>query len=461
MGAGYAASPHVSFVIPALLLWGKNAYRMLIGGICALLGYLCAYQAPLPIPPLKGTAHIHILKIQPASSPFHKQLAYQGVVYKMETSEKILPMHIPCTLYAPKNYPKPKGDCDYTVTGTIDKKHEKYIFKADKNKPWTPLAHTFSFASWRHKTKCAVRSYLKSCIPDKNSFHLLAALATGTVEDRMLSFTFTQTGLRHLLAISGFHFALIAGLLHLCFKVLFPRKWATCLLLIVIGLYFFFIGNSPSVQRAWIAISLLLLGRLFNLKTPALNALGIALIIEVLIDPRQITTCSFLLSFVATCAILLLYHPFETIMQHLLPKRTTSDILSMKHKWGYAFTCWLRKTLALNLCVHTATIPLVLCIFHAFSPASLIYNLFFPIGIAIAMTLLLIASLTHFLWAPAGIFLHHTNSLLTSKLLLLTTYIPTPLQYTVRTSWFSFDITLITITCLFALSLYVKQKQVV
>ncbi len=445
---------------PAYFLWGKSIRSFLIGTLIAAGAYFYTlFTIPnpvLPDTPIEGIARMHITALQHHSSPFQKSLVYKGYITKFTTPSQELYMRMPCWIYSGGGKKRPLANTDYLIEGTLQPKQQRHSFKPNKKKSWEPIQNTHSFAEWRYKAKENIRSYLKTHIPHADSYKLLATLGTGDIEERMLAFTFGRLGLKHILAISGFHFALLAACLHVFLRAFLNEKISAAILLGLMSFYFFFIGNSPSVQRAWIAISLVLIGKICNRRTPALNALGLGLIIEILIDPTLITACSFQLSFLATCALLIVYPLIEKLILPLLPKRPLHCVATMDslNSWGYILSSWTRKTLALTLSVHIATLPLLLCLFHQFSTLSLIYNLFFPIGVSISLCLLLFSIPIHLLIPPLGSFLHNINSFFTAKLLLLTSYPPTPLQYTFYNSFFSPTITLITLTLLFSLCIH-------
>ena len=232
-------------------------------------------------------------------------------------------------------------------------------------------------------------NYLKRHFKDPKVASFFSSLATGDIDERALSLEFGKIGVNHLLAISGFHFALLTTFCSFILGLFLPRKTTTILLLIVLSAYFFFVGNAPSVQRAWIGIFIFLIGSLFDLRSNALNSLGCALCIEILIDPYCVTHLGFQLSFLATLAILLLYAPCEKLLSLLLPKRPLSllAVMTPLHQTGHLFSSMIRKALALNIAVHLVTLPVLLFVFLKFPWLSLLYNLFFPFWVGLSIFL--------------------------------------------------------------------------
>jgi competence protein ComEC len=232
------------------------------------------------------------------------------------------------------------------------------------------------------------------------------------------------------------------------------RKTAFCVLLLL-SCYAFFIGNAPSVQRAWLSISLFLIGQLFNWRISALNALGAGLTLAILINPSIICHIGFQLSFLCTLAILLLYPFSHALCSLLLPKRSLSIAASMPrlHQHGYVFCSFIREALSLNLAVHLVTLPVILHLFHSMPLLSLVYNLFFPFWVSLSLLLLLVSVPLTALIPPLGAALHALNSAYTGSLLELTAHPPALFNFCVRVSAFPFSLAVILIGGVFFLAI--------
>lgn len=118
---------------------------------------------------------------------------------------------------------------------------------------------------------------------------------------------FYQAGIYHLIALSGFNIALIAGTLFiLFFFVPIRREWKILLSLAVIWLYLLFIGFIPSLFRAVIMATVAGAAFLVQRKNSMLNTLGLAGIVWLIISPLSLFTPSFQLSFAATFGLITL-----------------------------------------------------------------------------------------------------------------------------------------------------------
>lgn len=441
LGTACAFHSHPIFAVLFLFLsvTAKSKRTFIIALLCIVGTYFYAsYRHPkitLPQEKMKGTGVFHIDQIKNYASPFARSYLYKGTLKKFET-DGITLEEIPCNIYLPLFGKRPLGNTDYKIRGTLCQKGDfDFVLKPEKKEPWKPTASLFNLSEWRFCAKQATSRYLKKHITDPHAHTLLNALATGEINERIISMEFGKVGLQHILAISGFHFAIAALFLNFIFRLLFSDKLSALLLIFSLSAYYLFLGNAPSIQRAYLAIILFVVGKQFSLKISGLNALGAALIIELLISPICAIQLGFQLTFLCTFAILLFYPLMNRALLPLFPKRTYSQMRSMSllDKHGALLSSILRQSLAINFAVHLISLPVLLFLFHKFPLLSLSYNLFFPTFILISM-LLLYAAL---LFAPLVPFLSHAihslNNAWTSSILQLTTNPPAFLNFSIRT----------------------------
>lgn len=120
---------------------------------------------------------------------------------------------------------------------------------------------------------------------------------------RPLLENFRQTGLMHLLAISGLHVGLIFLVLTIGLSFL-PRRWSVSLAAALVWTYAFFVGASPSVIRAAMFISLFVLAYISGRRRNDLNTLGAAALATLMVNPTWLMDTGFQLSYLATFGIL-------------------------------------------------------------------------------------------------------------------------------------------------------------
>ncbi len=126
---------------------------------------------------------------------------------------------------------------------------------------------------------------------------------------------FSNTGTAHLLAISGLHLSIVAGILLSIGIWLFGRRhylyiW---LALGIIWLYALLTGMHPPVIRGAIMASLFLTAELLGRQRTAITALAFAAAIMVGISPQILWAASFQMSFTAMAGLIFLFPPLQAL----------------------------------------------------------------------------------------------------------------------------------------------------
>lgn len=359
---------------------------------------------PLPTNEL-GKGQFHIEEIKKHPGPVKTTWVYRGTFTYFQGENKTY-RNVPIRIYLPLGKKRPPANTDYSLEGTLSQMSPAtYLFKPAKNSAWIPVEKTTSLAEWRFEKKEKVKQWIFSRFKDKKVALLISALATGNLESRFLAYHFNVVGLQHLLAISGFHFALLSFFLAFILKRFLPERIMAALLILLLSAYFFYMGKAPSISRAYIGISLFLIALLCHFRPSALNALGVALLAALLFDPLVITQIGFQLSFGATLGILFFYRTFSKKLHILCPKRPYKQLKTMPlfSQGAYLLCAYLRSALALQGAVLIFTLPLLLFHFHSFPLASLYYNLFIPASFSLLLALFLLH--LDFLAAPFASFL--------------------------------------------------------
>lgn len=406
----------LSFLWP--LLWAS--YLLFLRSWPSLIilfaGILYAHLLFSSSPQNTDIGYFSIACKSPHHSPFQKGLVYKGALY-------IDNQKVPCSVHhLGEGIP---AHCDYILRGKLIKSDSySYFFKA---KEWTAVENTFSLAELRYKAKESLRRFLDQKLHRFRVASFLSSLITGDVEDRSLRYEFNRLGLQHILAISGFHFAILIAFCSYFLSLFLPYRSKLIVLLLAINLYFLFVGSVPAVQRSWLTALLYLVGKLLYRHSTGLNLLGVALFIEVLLDPLVASQLGFQLSFLSCVGILLFSPLFDNFASPPDPKNLT--FLSQHF---YLFSLFIRKGLKLNLAVNLAILPLILYHFHQFPLLSLLYNLFFPLLVSIALFTLMLALLLHLLFPLLALPLFTCIDFFTAQLLDLVSYPPLVLDYSLR-----------------------------
>lgn len=132
--------------------------------------------------------------------------------------------------------------------------------------------------------------------------------------DDALRERFNRAGVGHLLAISGLHVGIVAGVAFGCLRWIFSffppllwrgwgRQWAAAVALVPVLAYGVLAGMSPSTQRAEIMAAVLLAALILGRGHDTLNTLALAALVILALFPPALFSISFQLSFAAVLAI--------------------------------------------------------------------------------------------------------------------------------------------------------------
>jgi competence protein ComEC len=135
---------------------------------------------------------------------------------------------------------------------------------------------------------------------------MLAAMVTGdrTYLTHSLRVGFERTGSFHMLVVSGFHLAIVAGCIFwLAHRLRLPRVPATLLTIAASFGYALFTGFATPVQRSLWMVTLYLLGRLIYRERSPLNTIGFASLCLLAASPRSLFEASLQMTLLAVVAI--------------------------------------------------------------------------------------------------------------------------------------------------------------
>jgi competence protein ComEC len=147
-----------------------------------------------------------------------------------------------------------------------------------------------------------------------------AALMTGerqAIPERTMT-AIRDAGLAHLLAISGLHIGLIAGILFFAIRgalalnpgiaLRFPiKKWAAAAALAGALCYALLVGATVPTQRAFLMIGAVLLAILLDREGISMRTLAWAAIVVLALQPESLLGASFQMSFAAVTALVAVY----------------------------------------------------------------------------------------------------------------------------------------------------------
>ncbi|MBU0600008.1 MAG: ComEC/Rec2 family competence protein [bacterium] len=169
---------------------------------------------------------------------------------------------------------------------------------------------------------------------------------------------FQDTGIMHILAVSGLNVSLISLLFLIFAKKIFclSEKYANIFSLFLIGIYTIIAGLNPSVLRASLMIAALFLAPLFYRQSDSINSLFLAVFLLLILNPTMIYNLSFQFSFIVTLGIILVM-PITTKLS--------------QGKWYK----WIVTSFLISLAAWMAILPLLIYYFHKTSIVALVLNI--------------------------------------------------------------------------------------
>ncbi|MBL8051295.1 MAG: ComEC/Rec2 family competence protein, partial [Anaerolineales bacterium] len=185
---------------------------------------------------------------------------------------------------------------------------------------------------------------------------------------RKLQEAFKNTGTAHIIAISGFNIAIIAGVLFSTFKYIFKERISAILSIIGILFYAFLVGGDAAVVRATLMGMISIFARQIGRRNAGLNALGFVALIMALLNPLVLWDVGFQLSFFATLGLILYAEPFSNFTENIIAKFSKSDIST--------FTKLINENIVLTFAAQLTTIPIMAYHFNRISLISFIANPF-------------------------------------------------------------------------------------
>ncbi len=443
IGAALPLTKQIEILLPIPLFWlcliaSRHRPTLFLRLTLGLLLLACTavithqrYRWP-PATSQPGTAEVHIQSIQYRTHSIGGRWHYHGTLRTFWSEPDGEPLdlhHVPCSFSLGLNEPKIPADGTYLIQARL----ESTAYPTVQLKQLGEWRRTgdWSLAQWRCNAKQRVHTWVADHISDPSAAAFLSGMATGQMDDPRLLSDLSRFGLQHLLAVSGLHFALLASLLAFALRSCLGERTMAPILVALLSAYALFVGDSPSVARAWVSSGALWLSLLAQRPSYGANNLGIALGALVLYKPLWVLHLGFQLSFLATGAILILSRPTDSLLQRLIRPRplTTTTALSFIDQHGYLALQLLRRAIAITLAVHLAVAPLLATVTHQFNWLSLLYNLFFPPLIAPALWLLALAGLL----SPIPFLcnaLCHLNSHYTASILHLVENMPARLDCT-------------------------------
>ncbi|MBB5225239.1 ComEC/Rec2 family competence protein [Treponema ruminis] len=234
---------------------------------------------------------------------------------------------------------------------------------------------------------------------------LLLALLSGSREytEKTVADSFRDSGLSHILALSGMHLGLFGGIARFFGKKARGRNFADAVQLGAVAFFVWFAGISPSLFRAFLAALILYLNSLFRMNRPeGLSLLSFCFILHCLIFPSHIMEAAFMLSYASLAGIIIFSRVFTKVYPVFIP-----------HK--------IRLSLSDSSAAQLSTAPVAIRLFGKIMPQGIVASLFVAplvfLFLYFGLFGLIICLFVPFLSGPISVIMNGLYSLI-SKLVL-------------------------------------------
>jgi competence protein ComEC len=245
----------------------------------------------------------------------------------------------------------------------------------------------------RNKIRKSLSDRIRKSFPLYSGF-IKAILLGDRNEAQEYTTLFKEAGIMHLLAISGLHTGIIYLFAFFTFRILLPKRTAMLLTIPFLLFFLFICETSPSVLRAVLMLLIFNISRLLERDIGVLQLLSAVFLISTYIDPTDLLSIGFQLSFTAVFVILYLNKALGLIF-------VPSPKSRVKYLWGFL------NSVSVTLMVNIFLLPILFYHFHWASlagiilsiPAIMIFSLILPWSLFILF--LPITSRLHTFLSPA------------------------------------------------------------
>lgn len=319
------------------------------------------------------------------------------VSYMVDNKESKLDGKVRVTIYKTggNNFDAKMGDY-IKITGTfssIDKSlandfDKNYVARGIYYKAYANSRNVLNFNTnklhFDENIRLSAQKLLNQNMTKDNAsvaYSMLFGDTSGVSEDILQDFR--DSGVAHLLAVSGLHLGFLVALLSFICKICKANKYFEFFFIVIsMLLYSYVCGFTNSVTRALVMTTVLLYSKLRYKEYDSLNSIALSAVIILIINPLRLFNAGFQLSFFAVLGIILLSKPLEDCFAKIFNKK-------------------IAQTLAVMVAVQLGVSVPILRFFENFSLLSMVTNIIaIPIasfGFVAVLVSLVIATILPFM----------------------------------------------------------------
>lgn len=221
-----------------------------------------------------------------------------------------------------------------------------------------------------HAAREKITDYAEAVIPPGDLQALFKGILLGMKDDfsDILYNNMAGAGFMHIAAVSGLHVMFLCTVINTIFFFV-PMLKREYIILPLLFIFLCIAAFTPSVSRAVIMMSFMLVSKLLLKDSDAVTSLFSAALILILQNPYVLFSASFLMSFSATLSLLIYYKPMAGILNVLSRK------ISRGNKRVYKNTNRIFDFFAVPLACQILLIPISVYFFGYISWGSIIGNI--------------------------------------------------------------------------------------
>ena len=240
----------------------------------------------------------------------------------------------------------------------------------------------------------AIKSTLNQVFPSDTAGFAIALLIGDTDGiNYETDISFKISGISHIIAVSGFH---VTVLFSAVYALLGRRRLLAAMLGIPVLFFFAAVaGFSPSIMRACLMYSLMILALLFNKEYDPPTALGFAVLVMLVANPWTVTNVGFQLSVGCMVGILLFAEP---IKNWIMANKVFAHVKGKRRK----LIAGAAVSVGMSIGATIAVTPLCAYYFGMVSLVSVMTNLLTTWIITFIFYGIMLSFLAALIWMPLG-----------------------------------------------------------
>lgn len=193
---------------------------------------------------------------------------------------------------------------------------------------------------------------------------------------------FSESNISHVLAISGMHISYIILISNLVFNFVFGKHYSKIATSIILIIYIYITGFTPSVVRAGIAGILAIMSNFVYRKSDTFSNLAFAMLVILICNPYSIKSISLQLSFVGAIGIIVISKTFKKVINFYFEKlkkkaKKKNDVflLNFLNFRSLKLILFLEDNFIITISACIVIMPILLVTFHTINITNLLIGI--------------------------------------------------------------------------------------